>query len=323
VQEFFRVLDRNRHWRSKIPWNLSYIIQALNLQPNVDVESKIFIDALKSFQRAKGLTSDGILGPATYGEIINTLGFSQDPFSKIIAATIAKESGGKYDAMNLDGEFRGRFDAAWQRQHGKPHPASGKIHIGLSFGIIQFTQDGGSLGQMLRAFAKKNEEKFKRIVGPTWQELLSVTCASGRSGLESGSARSARVQKVKIKTGQGELELKDLWEEPWISVFKRLGNDPEFNQVQDSLAVDLYLTPISKFLKDSGLTSELSVASGFDLSVHRGVGGARSYIRARLVANDEQATMRNIAKDNSRTKSILDSSGLSFKEWEGWSKMNT
>jgi hypothetical protein len=316
-----RIIERNRHWMSAIPWNMGIIVKALNLQANVNVETNIFINAVKAFQKSKGLSDDGIIGPASYAEIVKSLGFSDDPFTKIIAATVAKESGGKYDAMNLDGEFRGRFDASWQRQHGRPHPASGKIHIGLSFGIIQFTQDGGSLGQLLRAFAKKNEEKFKRIVGSTWHELLNVTSATGPSGLASGARRSSRVQKVRVSVGQGEIDFRDIWEEPWVGIFKRLGNDPEFNQVQDFLALELYLNPIAKFLKESGLTSELSVAMGFDLSVHRGVGGARNYIRSRIAPKDERATLNRLSADNRRSKLILDSSGLSFMEWEGWKKI--
>jgi len=310
-------IERNRHWKNQLGWNLGQVIQAMDLDHNVNVETKLFIDKVRSFQRERGLNADGIIGPSTFNEIKNKLNIGQSFIDKIVAATIAKESGGDYSAMNLDGEFRGRFDTVWMSRHGKKHPASGKTHIGLSFGIIQFTQDGGALGDLVRSMLSKNPEKFKRIVGSTWQELVNVLTAPGRSGLNSGALRGPRVQKVRVKIGEGELEHRDLWESPWTEIFNRLGRDAEFQSVQNEMAVALYLKPITPTLKSLGLTSEKAVAMAFDLAVHRGVSGARSFINSR-VGQSETETLKNIAKDNVRSKDILNDSLLSFRIWGGW-----
>src|SRR5205823_815871 len=51
---------------------------------------------------------------------------------RIVLRVAKDESHGDYAAINADGEFEGKFPA---------HPAIGKYHIGLSFGLIQFAQD--------------------------------------------------------------------------------------------------------------------------------------------------------------------------------------
>lgn len=316
-KDTLHALSRNEHWRENIPWNLGDIIRAMALDANVDVNTKFFINKVKIFQKANGLIPDGILGPSTYKVVLSKLGLDEGPINKIVALTIAKESGGDYSAMNRNGEYRGLFDRTWERRHGSKHPASGKIMIGLSFGIIQFTQDGGSLGDLIKALLAKNPEKFKRIVGPTWQELLNVLTTPGPSGLSTGRLRGPRVKKVKVKIGDGELEYRDIWEEPWVTIFRRIGQDSEFQEVQNDLSVKLYLKPISKFLEEHGLVSEMSAAIGFDLAVHRGVGGARTYIRNRI-KNSEKETLEEVAKSNERSRIILSDDRLSFNRWEGW-----
>src|SRR5262249_6517722 len=54
---------------------------------------------------------------------------------RIIEHVAPFESGGDYGAINADGEFEGRF--------GSNHPAYQRYHVGLSYGLIQFTQDSG------------------------------------------------------------------------------------------------------------------------------------------------------------------------------------
>jgi hypothetical protein len=318
--EHMKIVDRNRHWRDTVPWNLGAIVEALHLDANVDVESKLFINKVRQFQGQNGLKDDGILGPKTHELIVKSLLTDiEDSIEKIISATIIKESGGRYDAMNLDGEFKGLFDRAWQSRHSRNHPASGKVHIGLSFGIIQFTQDGGALGKFLQACAQRDKDRFIRIVGPTWMELLEVTTRKGPSGLSTGSLRGPRVEKVRVRLDDEEMVVADLWEHPWTSVFRKIGNDPVFQSVQRELALSEYLRPILPFLKERGLVSEKSVAVGFDLAVHRGVGGARNFIRNNTSLDDtELAALDKLAKVNVRSGKIVKDSSLTMGAWGGF-----
>ena len=54
---------------------------------------------------------------------------------------IVAGSGAAYSAVNADGPYRGR--------HGPGHKAYQRYHTGLAFGIAEFGQDSGTLGQLL------------------------------------------------------------------------------------------------------------------------------------------------------------------------------
>jgi hypothetical protein len=213
--------------------------------------------------------------------------------------------------MNKDGEFRGLFD---------DHRAEGKIHIGLSFGILQFTQDGGSLGKLLKRCAKANPEKFKSIFGPTWDQLLTTLNRSGPSGFETGARRGPRVKKVPVHNPATDREdFIDIWERPWTDKFEEFAKVPEFQAIQRELAEEDYLEPILPVLRDLDLESERMVAAAFSGSIHRGPNGMEGFIRRRWkdAGDDEAAVLREMARvDSNRFESFLDT--LTMKRWDGW-----
>lgn len=318
-----KIIDRNKHWQKQLNWNYGDLMKAFNVSHQINVESAEFVKLVKQFQARKGLSEDGILGPGTYSIIVESLLTPKDlAVMKAISHTISHESGGSYSSMNLDGEFRGRFDKVWLERHGTKHPASGKIHIGLSFGIIQFTQDGGSLGLLLRESAKRNPDKFKRIFGSSWDVLLDVLTSPGQSGLASRRLRGPRVREIPVRIGD-TMAAKDIWEKPWTDAFKRFGEDPEFQAVQRELAVREYLVPILPRLKELGLVSEKAVAAAFDGSVHRGVGGFRTLLnRIAKGKNTTPEILEALAKVNNRFANIINNNSLSHGEWAGWEHFN-
>jgi hypothetical protein len=319
------IIDRNKSWKEKLGWNYGDLMRAFGISHQIDVDTEEFVKLVKEYQTRKGLKADGVLGPATYGLILETSLSPKDIASKkVVDMTISHESGGSYSAMNLDGEFKGQFDKVWLERHGRKHPASGKIHIGLSFGSIQFTQDGGSLGLLLSESAKRNPDKFKQIFGPGWSELIDVTTRKGKSGLQSGSLRGPRVQKVQVPVGN-ELVRMDLWETPWVERFRRFGNDPEFQAVQRELAIKEYLVPSLSRLKQLNMMSEKSVAAAFDGSVHRGVGGFRTFLNkivGELKNPTEQMILDKLSSVNNRFEKIIKSPNLSMQKWAGWELYN-
>lgn len=318
--EIKKAIERNIHWKKELNWSYADVIPALNNR-NVQVESPDFVKEVVKFQRTKGIKDDGVLGPATYQMMIDRKPSGKEAAIKLIVdKTIAKESGGRYDAMNLDGEFAGKFDKVWLQRHGRKHPASGVCHIGLSFGIIQFTQDGGSLGKLLRKCAQANPERFKQVFGPTWQQLLSVVAAEGKSGFANLKLRGVRVQQVPVQTSTGVLELKDIWEKPWTDKFKAFGAIPEFQAQQRELAVEEYLIPILPILKEKGWLSEKSVAAAFDGAVHRGVSGMKSFLKS-AKSKDEKTALQELASRDPRRASIINDSSLSWDRWAGWGFM--
>lgn len=306
-------VKKNLYWQEELGWDLGTICKALNTTRISTVESASFVKRVKNWQRAQGLVSDGIVGPNTWREmILATLTDKERAVRKIMEPTIGKESGGRYWAMNRDGEFRGLF---------KNHRAEGKIHIGLSFGILQFTQDGGSLGKLLQRCAKKNPDRFKSIFGPTWDQLLGVLTRPGDSGLETGKLRGPRVHPVPVYNPTTDREdFIDIWEKPWTDKFDEFGRVPEFQAVQRELAVEDYLEPILPVVEDLGFESERMVAAAFSGSIHRGPGGMEGFIRRRYAnaGADERAVLREMARVDDRYESFLDDESLSWSKWKGW-----
>jgi hypothetical protein len=182
-----------------------------------------------------------------------------------------------FSAMNRDGEFRGLF--------GHDHDAYKRYHIGLSYGIIQFTQDSGNLGRLLTMMRVRDQARFKAIFGPDADALIRITTAAGSSSAHSTDGRSVRVQPV----GGA-----DLWEEPWISRFSEAGKHIPFQAAQNELAAQLYITPMLPFARWLGLTTDRALTIVVDRAVQMGVGGARGWI-IRVVGPIQTAAQRQQA----------------------------
>ncbi|MFL6335457.1 MAG: hypothetical protein ACJ754_19260 [Pyrinomonadaceae bacterium] len=181
---------------------------------------------------------------------------------RIIEHITKDESGNDlYKAANRDGEFEGKF--------GKKHPAYQKFHVGLSYGIIQFTQDSGELGRLLELMKTKDRNTFVSVFGDDYQKLLDVTKAAGPSSKDSPDGRSHRVQPVGGK---------DLWEDEWIARFQKAAAHPLFQAAQIELAAKDFLDPMLPFAKSLGLDTDRALTMIVDRAVQMGVGGARRWI---------------------------------------------
>lgn len=185
---------------------------------------------------------------------------------KVVEAIAKFESGGSknpYKAINADTEFS---SLKW-------HDAYQKYHIGLSYGIVQFTQDGGALGKLLKLMRERDKDAFVRILGGgdanLAQQLINVTTASGASSSQAQGGRSARVQPV----GGA-----DLWVEPWKARFEAAGDHVPFQSAQNELANSEYLEPILQFCQWLGLDTDRAVAMVYDRAVQMGVAGAKKWI---------------------------------------------
>jgi hypothetical protein len=188
---------------------------------------------------------------------------------ELISRIAPYESGAAgYAAINPDGEYEGRF---------RNHPAKGRYHIGLSYGIVQFTQDSRSLGRLLAMMRDRNRAKFREVFGPDSDELVTVINSEGPSSSRVVGGRSARVQPV---AGV------DIWKEPWVARFKEAaranlfgtGVRQVFNGAQNELASGLYLDPTLPFAKWLDLITDRALAMVFDRAVQMGVTGSRRWI---------------------------------------------
>ena len=178
---------------------------------------------------------------------------------RIIERVARAESGdARYAALNLDGEFRGRF--------GTSLPAYQRWHVGLSFGIVQFAQDPGSLGRLLTMMQGRDPVAFDRIFGGDAGELVRVTNMPGPPSAGAPDGRSARVQPV----GGA-----DLWEGPWPERFRLAAAHVPFQAAQNELAATDYLEPMLPFAFRLGLNTDRALTIAVDRSVQMGVRGRR------------------------------------------------
>lgn len=118
-----------------------------------------------------------------------------------------------FGSINADQEFVGRSKNFGTR--GIETNFSRIVHIGLSYGIIQFTQDGGELGNVLKIMYKKNPSRFVEIFGnkdeKIAQTLITLT-TTGHPDLEGNDSVPLCGQSYwnKIKSKDEGKELKKL-----------------------------------------------------------------------------------------------------------------
>jgi len=242
--------------------------------------------AVAKFQDIFDLSVDGKVGPGT----LSTLGVSPafripSSFSpvfpeakqvemsdaladRLVEITAEFESKGNYGACNKDGEYEGKFDRGEKLHRASKHGKT-PVHIGLSWGYIQFTQDGGTLGKVLKKAYNKDKDQFFAVFGKDSDELIKVVTATGKSGLRSGKLRGPRVKKV---AGA------DLWKEPWLARFRAAGKMELFKWAQRQAAIDGYFMPAFEHALSVNLNSERGIVMLFDRAVQLGKGGMRKLL---------------------------------------------
>jgi len=265
--------------------------------------------------------------------------FDTDARDTLLA--IVSKFEGNYWSLNLDGEFEGRFDQPMRDAHGEripvaqrpahpdfsPNPlskyGSNPGHVGLSFGFIQFTQDGGNLGKLLSAMLGEDEAAFRSIFGAHADELVRVTNLSGdavpvaeRKPPPRHARRSPRVAPIGGN---------DLWESPWRERFIEAGKQPVFQRVQRQLAAARYLDPmIERVARPNAVRSQKGLCVLLDRAVQLGVAGCQRLVRVawgptRDAAEREAQSFRSLyrrVEDKSwahRVERILESQDLSFE----------
>ncbi len=190
----------------------------------------------------------------------------------------------RYDALSLDGAFRGRF--------GKEHPYYQRAHDGLSYGIAQFNQDSGQLGTLLSTMQQRDSARFEQIFGPSASQLVQMTMAAGPNSLQSPSGRSVRVQA---------LDGKDLWEEPWTTRFREAAQVTAFQSAQNQVAAALFLDPMIDLARWFGINSERGLALLYDRAISQQPDSATAFLTAAL-SDLTTDVLRNQALDVIKTR---------------------
>lgn len=257
-----------------------------------------------------------------------------DDKEKMRIMMIISEFEGKFYSCNKDSEFSMSTDQL---------SYAGVVHIGLSWGFVQFTQDGGSLGVVLKKMHEKNPSKFKEVFGDNFQELIDVTNATGIAGQDQYLDLSAdkkteyredgtevfgpRVKEVATEKGGNNKQ--HIWKSPWVERFVEAGKIMDFQEAQIEVAIDMYLNPSLQICKEYGLSSERSIAIAFDRTVNQGLGGARRLYRKLVDVGskktvDEELEISIKIRDNwseghfinTRLTKIIESKNLSDEQYE-------
>jgi hypothetical protein len=155
----------------------------------------------------------------------------------------------QYSAINPDTEF-----------HDPANPAYHRHHIGLSFGLIQFTQRSGALGSVLAAYRASDPAEFAQVFGPSADELVRVTTA------ETPDRRL------------GAVEGRVLWDPVWTKRFVEAGKRQGCRTAQRRIAVQAFMDPHLRIASWLGLDTERALAMLYDRCVHQGNGGGLAWV---------------------------------------------
>jgi hypothetical protein len=210
------------------------IQSALKLaEPQIDGKyGKITADAVTAFQRANHLTQTGEVDSDTWGALMRAPIPGID--ERALQLTAAFEGHGFALAQ-------GNFDGA-----------------GITWGIIGFTLKGGELGKMIDQIESAHPGMVLAAFGDLTGRLFSV--------LHSSSAAEQIAFADSISLGKQKAELA----EPWLSAFRRFGEQPEVQKQQLSTAHEDYFQPALATARRFGLKMELGIALAFDIHVQNG-----------------------------------------------------
>jgi hypothetical protein len=197
-------------------------------------------------------------------ESMSAIGLTNSP--ELVALEVVDKLRIVERVVKFESESSGRYSATNNNSDGQ----------GLSWGIIQFTQRGGALGEVLRRCRAQNKTLFDSIFNGevAADELIAVT------GAASPDERMATVQ--------GDA----LWREPWTTRFKKAGQEKEFQRIQNIAAVGIYLEPNLQLAAWLGFDTERALTMLYDRCVNMGNGGGPSWIVNAVVPMD-QATRDN------------------------------
>jgi hypothetical protein len=186
-----------------------------------------------------------------------------DAADRLVAQAIAEGAAGRYDALSLDGGFRGRF--------GPADPYHKRAHDGLRLGPHQAAQDSGELGELLALMQSADPAGFARIFGAEAEALLATVTAEGPSSLDAPSGRGPRVQPV---AGA------DLWEEPWVERFRAAARHAPFQAAMRAQIAVRRLDPLRPVAEALGIDRPRGLAMLLALALQRGVDWAVAHVRA-------------------------------------------
>lgn len=152
---------------------------------------------------------------------------------------------------------------------------------GVSWGLIQFNQQKGSLGELIHRMMEADHEVFLDAFVRSPFDLVRKSPGVGVWEIDRAAVRA--------------MDLSGFENE-----FRTLGEHPPFQAIQRDLAREEYFEPAAKLCAKHGLESERAHAMAFDVAVQYGPGGL-----AKMLEKAERQTSHEVFMDRSKEKQIL------------------
>ncbi|TAN43311.1 MAG: peptidoglycan-binding protein [Nitrospirae bacterium] len=218
-------------------WNLGYYKGHVDGKFGGHTESSV-----RNLQRDNGLAVDGIVGPDTWKKIF---GDNDIPFPKLISKPLP------YRCLALSGTFETGL-AIPECFSGISGDFDGQ---GMSLGILQWNFGKGTLQTLLLELLENERHIAESIFHDRFETLLKVLC-------------SDKQELMKFVRSIQHPAMHSIYE-PWKGMFKALGRNERFREIQVKHAAEEYKTALA-LCRDYGLWSERAVALMFDIIVQNG-----------------------------------------------------
>jgi hypothetical protein len=192
---------------------------------------KITAQAVSAFQTASGFPSTGEVDEDTWARLM------QAPMPQV-----------KERALQLTAAFEG---------HGFSLAQGNFDGAGITWGIIGFTLAGGELRTILKQTAADHPGMLEDAFGDGAAQLLGILDA-------------ARAQQIAFADSISQGASKAVLAEPWLSGFRRLGEQSAVQQLQLSAVDRNYFQPALLTARRFNLNAELGIALAFDIHVQNG-----------------------------------------------------
>jgi hypothetical protein len=205
----------------------------LNLPPaQIDGQyGGITAQAVTSFQTSNGLSATGEV--------------DEDTWVKLMQAPIPEV---KERALQLTAAFEG---------HGFSLAEGNFDGAGITWGIIGFTLQGGELGRIVKQIEADHPGMVGDAFGDSASQLFEILDAGWAEQINFANSISQGVSKGVLA-------------EPWLSGFRRLGEQPVVQQLQLAIVDKDYFEPALLTASRFNLNTELGIALAFDIHVQNG-----------------------------------------------------
>jgi GH25 family lysozyme M1 (1,4-beta-N-acetylmuramidase) len=192
---------------------------------------------------------------------------------------------------------------------------------GLSFGLMNWTINAGSLIPLLQEFIKKHGDRYNAIFGRDAAAFSQMVFATKRNPKTRAVERDVDAQMTFVRQKMNDTAQRHIVE-PWATYFGGLENDPEFRRIEVA-AARKGLAHARRWFDRFGFKTERGFVFMFDLvSSHGawwldapGFGGARERMLAQRTAEAKQKLGR--APNELETMTIIANfiADISLPQW--------